>query len=660
MVSYELLINNQSKDFFSLSFSDPLDFNEPGKFSALVPKEIDPSLGSSIEIKRNNTTIFKGILEAKTYQVSEQGILTKLEGRDLRVKLLKRVTGREFFNQTDPKNIIEALLVPSEPLQLNPQRIVIYPEQESTWVTNAYPNTPKGCNQTTLRIWTNAADLIFIKFDISSLAGHTISEAKLRLWKESWGYWPDTWGNPPNESARQVYVHRITSPWSCSTVTYNTRPSVYATATAQTDHTLNSQVWNEWTVTSDVQGWLNNSFPNYGWRLHLPDGNAVSYVYYASKNYAIEKYRPELVVTRNTSGIVWTTASASLNSANAWRAIDGDLNTAWESNQSQASGQWFQVDLGELKSINGITIAQDNTNFAKNWKIELSADGSNWAQIAANTNETQSTISVRFSAGNYRYAKMSITASDSAQWSIKEVYFYKPGTSVIEIGEISSYNQNVTMRFDFVPIAEAIAKINLATGYEAWVGLDGKFYWKLRRGSDKTNSVKFETGKNCEIVNYEISIRDIINSVTVIGHGEGKDQLRTTAQDQTSISQYGLREKTFAYNDIIDTNVLTMIANEILLIAKNPVVRVQLNAIDNFSTSFEAGDDVWLKASELGIDQAFKVYSVQRSFDDKGESVMVELRNRGLTLEQVLARLDAMAHTLASVDQSLTARSKAE
>lgn len=69
--------------------------------------------------------------------------------------------------------------------------------------------------------------------------------------------------NLPATTAVTFSVFRVTGKWSASTVTYNTKPAVAASATATGSTTGLSITFD---VTADVQSWC-NGVANYGWRL---------------------------------------------------------------------------------------------------------------------------------------------------------------------------------------------------------------------------------------------------------------------------------------------------------------------------------------------------------------------------------------------------------
>ena len=92
-----------------------------------------------------------------------------------------------------------------------------------------------------------------------------------------------------------IVVNKVTSPFSATTVTYNTMPSFSAT-TAQTSITADDLYKAvEIDVTSLVNEWLSGVSQNYGIALTNNDGTTI--VQFASNNIVYEPYFPKLVLT---------------------------------------------------------------------------------------------------------------------------------------------------------------------------------------------------------------------------------------------------------------------------------------------------------------------------------------------------------------------------
>jgi len=82
-----------------------------------------------------------------------------------------------------------------------------------------------------------------------------------------------------------VNVHRVTGgDWNESTITWNNAPSWNTQYTGQ-NRTPAAAGWMMWNVTSDVQGFVNGSYPNYGWCVRRDYEWSPPPIYFYSKEY---------------------------------------------------------------------------------------------------------------------------------------------------------------------------------------------------------------------------------------------------------------------------------------------------------------------------------------------------------------------------------------
>lgn len=105
-----------------------------------------------------------------------------------------------------------------------------------------------------------------IKFDLSSLAGQTIDIAELQVFPYHQYYDAPT--------ATTTWLRRVTSDWTESGVTWNTKPAITTTGTV-TDNLVEG-VRSSFIITSLVQGWVSGTYSNYGLRLD-ENGNGATY-----------------------------------------------------------------------------------------------------------------------------------------------------------------------------------------------------------------------------------------------------------------------------------------------------------------------------------------------------------------------------------------------
>ncbi|WP_239107325.1 discoidin domain-containing protein, partial [Spirilliplanes yamanashiensis] len=79
------------------------------------------------------------------------------------------------------------------------------------------------------------------------------------------------------------------------------------------------------------------------------------------------------------------TATASSNSAQAARAVDGNRGTRWTSTAS--NNQWLRVDLGAARTIGKVELDW-HTSYGRGYQIQTSADGVTWTTVHTTTDGT--------------------------------------------------------------------------------------------------------------------------------------------------------------------------------------------------------------------------------------------------------------------------------
>ena len=117
----------------------------------------------------------------------------------------------------------------------------------------------------------------------------------------------------------------------------------------------------------------------------------------------------------------WT-ATASVNSGNARRAIDGDDTSRWDTGSSQKNGQWLKVDMRTVQSFN--TLVLDATGSPSDgpagYRVEISNDNTSWTEVATGENGG-AMMFICFETVTARYIRVTQTGSKSNYWSIHEL-----------------------------------------------------------------------------------------------------------------------------------------------------------------------------------------------------------------------------------------------
>ncbi|WP_217168107.1 discoidin domain-containing protein [Streptomyces sp. AC512_CC834] len=103
-----------------------------------------------------------------------------------------------------------------------------------------------------------------------------------------------------------------------------------------------------------------------------------------------------------SQGRTATSSSAENASTSSANAVDGDTNTRWSS--AASDDQWLQVDLGATASVTRVELDWEAA-YGKDYKIQLSQDGSTWSDAKTVTGGDGGTDTLDVS-GQGRYVRM--------------------------------------------------------------------------------------------------------------------------------------------------------------------------------------------------------------------------------------------------------------
>ncbi len=107
-------------------------------------------------------------------------------------------------------------------------------------------------------------------------------------------------------------------------------------------------------------------------------------------------------------------------------AIDGRLSTRFSTDEHQAPGLYFEVNLGSSQSFNELRMVDPNSphDFARGYNVEVSTNGTSWTTVASCTGIGTPEV-VSFPTQTAQYVEVVLTASNSSYWwSIDEFYLY--------------------------------------------------------------------------------------------------------------------------------------------------------------------------------------------------------------------------------------------
>jgi hypothetical protein len=148
----------------------------------------------------------------------------------------------------------------------------------------------------------------------------------------------------------------------------------------------------------------------------------------------------------------WTASSNTSSGAGdaPANAIDGNTSTRFSSDADQASGMYFQVNLGSAQTFNQIEMNAGGStgDYARGYNVEVSSNGTSFTSVATGTG-TSSPQTVTFTAQTAQYIRVVLTAASTTNWwSIAEFTVFTSGSGTSPPPTGGSFGPNV---FVFTP-----------------------------------------------------------------------------------------------------------------------------------------------------------------------------------------------------------------
>ncbi|HET9896081.1 MAG TPA: discoidin domain-containing protein [Streptosporangiaceae bacterium] len=175
-----------------------------------------------------------------------------------------------------------------------------------------------------------------------------------------------------------------------------------------------------------------------------------------------------------------TTSSAADAPGNA---IDGNVSTRFSSDADQASGMFFQVNMGSSQTFNQIELNAGGStgDYARGWNVEVSSNGTTFTSVATGTG-TSSPQTITFAAQTAQYIRVVLTAGVTTNWwSIAEFTAFNgtPETALGEAGWVASSNTSSSA-------ADAPANAidgNLSTRFSSDADQSSGMFFQVNMGS---------------------------------------------------------------------------------------------------------------------------------------------------------------------------------
>jgi hypothetical protein len=146
---------------------------------------------------------------------------------------------------------------------------------------------------------------------------------------------------------------------------------------------------------------------------------------------------PGLVALPRTGWVASASTTGGDGGDGAVNAIDGNECSRYSTDASQATGDWFELDLGAPYAFGVIMLDGDSdpADFPSRYAVYVSGDGMTWSAAVANgLGSSSGATTVVFPEQTARYIKIQLTAGASNPWSIDEIKVFSahppPGTPV--------------------------------------------------------------------------------------------------------------------------------------------------------------------------------------------------------------------------------------
>jgi hypothetical protein len=115
---------------------------------------------------------------------------------------------------------------------------------------------------------------------------------------------------------------------------------------------------------------------------------------------------------------------ASHNPESLAKAIDGQIESRYDTRKSQAPGMWVSVTLPKEETVTGVKLdaSGSGNDYPRGYEIYLSADGNNWGQPVAKGEGKSALLEIKFPATKVKALRIVQTGEAKGNfWSIHEL-----------------------------------------------------------------------------------------------------------------------------------------------------------------------------------------------------------------------------------------------
>jgi len=225
---------------------------------------------------------------------------------------------------------------------------------------------------------------------------------------------------------------------------------------------------------------------------------------------------------------------------------------------------------------------------------------------------------------------------------------------IMNKGDMETVTETAYARFEMTNRLKCLDELRKHTNSEWWVsnGASGNhsfpfntdyFNFKTLKGSTTSLYTFYLSGtdQNATLCKRERDIENVINSVQVLGYGDGVNQISASAYNSASQTSYGLKQNTYVDRTLVSTTAAQSIADDIITNQKDPIERITIELEDVYDfvdrqtmvMSIDIGDTVTIVDTDTDLNANYKIQGIEYSNDmSYGPKMILECSQKTLTM----------------------------
>ncbi|MEM3737554.1 MAG: hypothetical protein QXJ75_05675 [Candidatus Bathyarchaeia archaeon] len=620
MANYQVKLGGVERVFTYLEVEERISSADTARVELA---EIEPiSLGDTFQIYRDGTLVFAGKVNVLDASFGLMGERHGPSGRDLSDALFKLLTGSQSWSETDVKTIVQTLFA-------------------GTGLTEGYITNPFNV----FHRWLQTSDSDFGGDTLTRLVvSGSGSDAKVifddtaaSAEVDQYYYTYDTW-----RSMRSYYLTQTFTP-SYNSKLFKARIQVYSYGNN-----------GAYSITMRVKATDTSGKPTgsdlASATVTAPSSSGYHWLTFtfASPPTLSGGTKYALVVDRNSSlpyDLCWLLHSSygAYGGGSAGYSTDGSTwnmsvydDHVFETYKTAMSGNirsvgispsslqgWLKFDAGYVRpSGTNLTfdILDNNNNVISGYggitTDQLPKD------ISGINKTTYPTIKVR---ANFTRTINTVTP-ELLNWTVEY------------------YSNCISLTVDYEYRIEAIRRLADIVGAEFYVSPEGKYYFLKQRGTDRSDTIIYQSGVNAEEIQRapRSNLRQV-KKIIVIGAGAGAERIMQTLTADGYVP--GDPEMVYINKDISSTDEAISAGQTLLNLHKDPQETITVKTKTHFNVS--PGDTVKIVDAHMGINGKYRIQLKRCRYSPlEGESFELECSQQCRELFDELLRIGELERWL--------------